>query len=144
MKKALSILLALLVLSMTFIFSVGAADAACGCLDHTDSAEGCSCCLECDNLDRDQLTSCAKDADGTETLCCMSCSGIFPCKCGCACCALSDKEQEDPGFDPILDEDQQEEVISAFQRVLRQISDFFDKLFDAIFEFLRFDEIMGQ
>lgn len=144
MKKALSILMAILVLSMSFVVSVSAADPVCTCEDHKAGTDkSCYCCIYCDNLDRDQLTSCGKDADGTEVLCCNECSGIYPCTCGCPCCTLTDAEIEDSKNDPILNEEQQQEVIDTFQRVLRQISDFFDKLFDAIFEFLRFDEIMG-
>lgn len=150
MKKTLSVILALIMLTMTMVFAVGAAGAACGCEDHNSNrTEKCHCCIFCDNLDTHYLTSCASKADGTLEspleLCCSKCDGVFPCSCGCDCCKLTDSEKvenDKPG--PILNENQQQTVIESFQNVLRRISDFFDKFFDMIFEFLRFDEIMGR
>ena len=65
-------------------FVVGAADAACGCDNHTSNRQQkCHCCIFCDNLDTHYLTSCASKADGTLEspldLCCSECKGVFPC-----------------------------------------------------------------
>ncbi|MBE6776464.1 MAG: hypothetical protein E7543_09845 [Ruminococcaceae bacterium] len=171
MKKVLSVLLAVLVVSLSFAFVVGAEEAVvypvCECKDHTNAAEGCHCCVYCDNLDYGYLTHCVKKADGslneyyvlekyvdeltgTETyknrrvieFCCTDCDGIVPSSCSCGKCE-PDTDDSVKAPDQLLTEDQQQQVIDGFQSVLGRIRDFFDKLFNAIFEFLRFDEIMG-
>ncbi len=149
MKKTLSILMSILIIALSFTFVASAA--GCGCKDHTNSAEGCHCCLDCNNLDEHYISSCIKDAPRTEDgkydfsqRCCNECTGVLPCACGCDCCALSDEDIENMGGqDQILTPEQQEAVVSTFQKVLARIREFFDNLFNAIFEFLRFDEIMG-
>ncbi|MBQ3136295.1 MAG: hypothetical protein IJB74_02315 [Clostridia bacterium] len=147
MKKTLSILMSILILALSFTFLAGAA--GCDCKTHTNSAEGCHCCFDCNNLDVHYITSCIKDAavDGEydyNKRCCNECTGLIPCNCGCDCCAPDANGGNNTGNGPILTPDQQEEVIDGFQNVLSRIREFFDKLFNAIFEFLRFDEIMGN
>ena len=148
MKKTLSILMSILIIALSFTFLAGAA--GCDCKTHTDSEEGCHCCFACDNLDEGYVTSCIKDAprkeDGsydTAKRCCNECRGLIPCGCGCDCCA-ADANGENTNNGQILTPDQQEQVVDGFQSVLGRIREFFDKLFNAIFEFLRFDEIMGN
>ena len=43
-----------------------------------------------------------------------------------------------------VNEEAQEEFVTGFQAVLKRISDVFDKIFNAIFEFLRLDEVLGR
>lgn len=171
MKKALSVLLTVLVIALSFTFIVGAEAEVypvCECRDHTNSADGCHCCVYCDNLDTYYLTPCVKKADGSlddyyveeeyvneETgevtiknrrvveFCCTDCDGIAPSSCTCGNCD-PETDESVKGPDQILDENQQQQVIDGFQSVLGRIREFFDKLFNAIFEFLRFDEIMGN
>lgn len=149
MKKVLSVLLTVLVIALSFTFVAGAVE--CTCKDHTNSADGCHCCVYCPNLDTYYLTSCVKNADGSlktndngeAEFCCTACNGIRPCHCGCDCCPENGEDSAE-GPDQLLTDDQQQQVIDGFQSVLGRIREFFDKLFDAIFEFLRFDEIMGN
>ncbi len=156
MKKTLSILMSILIIALSFVFVVGAegaeVDTRCKCLDHKPNpANSCTCCRYCNNVDESWLTTCAKkyDAQGNrikEASCCTECKGIIPCGCDCPCCP-SDSDADSPNAGnggAILTPGQQEEVVDGFQGVLGRIRAFFDKLFNAIFEFLRFDEIMGN
>ena len=150
MKKVLSILMSILIIALSLTFVAGAATGkceACGSKEH--KAENCYCCIDCENLDIHHITSCIKDAERLENgeydlnaRCCTSCTGIIPCSCGCSCCSLSESDK-DTGKE-IFTEEQQEGIIDAFQSVLGRVREFFDKLFNTIFEFLRFDEIMGN
>lgn len=148
MKKALSILLALLML--TAVFALPASAAGCECLDHDKSGAYCTCCVYCENLDPGKKTTCLEfvtDEEGNRVAktCCNECDGVFPCGCGCGCCALTDEDKADLNTsDPLLTPEQQETVIETFQRILSQIAEFFDNIFETIFEFLRFDDIMGN
>lgn len=159
MKKVISVLLAVVMLftmgTMAFAVVIEEPEITdkCTCDDHEASSLGsCHCCVLCPNIDKSWLTSCAKDksTDGSYdgSLCCAYCTGIFPCSCGCDCC---DPNNTDDGsgsiFGPIDDEvveDAQDDFISGFQKILKRISDVFDKLFDAIFEFLRVDDLLGS
>lgn len=149
MKKVLSVLLTILVIALSFTFIAGAEE--CNCKDHTNGSEKCHCCVYCPNLDTYYLTSCVKNPDGSLKLnengevefCCTDCDGMRFCNCKCDCCMLENDDTA-TGPDQILDENQQQQVIDGFQKILGRIREFFDKLFDAIFEFLRFDEIMGN
>ncbi len=148
MKKVLSILMSILIIALSLTLIAGAA--GCDCKDHTDAASGCHCCINCDNFDVHYATSCVKKVDGNgnvvidgSTRCCIECTGIIPCDCGCDCCA-PDADNDSSAPDPILTPDQQEQVVSGFQKVLARIREFFDNFFNTIFEFLRFDEIMGN
>ncbi len=150
MKKTLSILLTVLIIALSFTFIAGAED--CNCKDHTNDEKGCHCCVYCPNLDTYYLTSCVKNDDGslklnengTVDFCCAECTGIAPCACTTCDCCKYENDDTVTGPDQIFDEEQQEQIIDGFQNILGRIRDFFDKLFDAIFEFLRFDEIMGN
>ncbi len=125
----------------------------CTCTDaaHFDG-EACHCCVFCPNLDDSYLTKCATENnepgetgfDGT--VCCEECEGIWPCNCKCACCSDKNQDLEDNknNIDDYWGEEQQEDFVNGFQAILKRISDAFDKFFDAIFEFLRLDEILGR
>ncbi|MGN0467134.1 MAG: hypothetical protein ACI4GY_00230 [Acutalibacteraceae bacterium] len=147
MKKALSVLLALIMIlsSLAVGFGVFAADGykceKCG-NDCTHEMGTCHCCAECEYIDETYLTSCVKDANGhfQPTYCCSKCTGIWPCSCGCSCCN-NYEDVTDDNNGPILNPDQQEQVIKGFQAILKKISDVFDMLFDKLFEFLRIGEI---
>ncbi len=148
MKKTLSILMTILIIALSFTF---VASAACECREHKASpANSCHCCIDCDNFDEHWASSCVKktDAEGKividkESRCCIHCTGLLDCSCGCECCVAGDGNNSSaPG--QILTPEQQDQVVDTFQNVLGRIREFFDKLFDAIFEFLRFDEIMGN
>lgn len=147
MKKALSVFLAVVMIltSLAVSFSAFAWSPSpvpiCGCEDHV--AGKCHCCAYCPNLDETYLTSCAKDASGhfSGSFCCANCTGIWPCDCGCDCCASQD-EPIDSNGDPIFDENQQEQIVDGFQKILKIVSDAFDKFFNAIFEFLRIFDVL--
>lgn len=155
MKKVISVLLAVMMLFSavaTFAFAEDSTAPLCTCDDHVATPEGtCHCCVLCPNIDKSYLTSCAKDGskDGLYdgSLCCGYCTGIFPCKCGCACC---DPENEGNGTNPVIgwwdeiwDTEAQEDFVEGFQKILQRISDVFDNFFDRIFEFLRLPEVVG-
>lgn len=149
MKKTLSILMSILTIVLSLTFLAGAA--GCDCKDHTNAATGCHCCIDCDNLDEHYITSCIKDKAKNgeynyDDRCCHECTGLIPCTCGCPCCALSDEDLENlgNGNGQIFTPDQQEQIVTGFQKVMLRIREFFDTFFDVIFEFLRFDEIMGN
>lgn len=126
-------------------------ECTCENADHFN-AEKCHCCVFCPNLDDSYLTKCATENnengetgfDGT--VCCEECTGIWPCNCPCACCGEKDQDLEDNknNIGDIWDEQDQQDFISAFQAILKKISDAFDKFFDAIFAFLRIDEVLGR
>ncbi len=148
MKKALSILMSVLIIALSFTF---VASAACDCKEHKDApVNSCSCCIECDNIDTHALASCVKTVkvgdkyviDESVPACCIYCTGFTTCTCACDCC-VGDKDGN-AAPDQIFDENQQETIIETFQKVLGRVREFFDKFFDAIFEFLRFDQIMGD
>lgn len=149
MKKALSILMSILIVLSLSLFAFGAEAGVCDCKDHTNSEKGCHCCINCNNLDTYYLTSCASDGKGNIesplVLCCNECTGIRPCSCGCDCCIVDDTAgTEYEGNGQIFTEDQQEEIVNTFQKVLGRLREFFDELFNRIFEFLRFDDVMGN
>lgn len=111
----------------------------------------CKCCVLCPNIDVSNLSNCARGtkADGSVGfdgyLCCTECTGMWGCNCGCACCTLDhDIEDNENTLGDIWGEEEQENFIDAFQSVLKRISDAFDKFFDAIFAFLRLDEVLGR
>lgn len=159
MKKIISVLLAVVMLftmgTMAFAVVIEEPEITdkCTCDEHKAAPLGsCHCCVLCPNIDKSYLTSCAKDKseDGTYdgSLCCAYCTGIFPCGCGCDCC---DPNNEGTGNKPIIgpgeeiwDEEAQDDFVSGFQKILKRISDVFDRFFDAIFEFLRLDDLLGS
>ncbi len=156
MKKTLSILMSVLIIALSFTMVSSAALYKCDCTDHV--AKDCKCCIYCPNLDKHYLTSCAVNPDGTlkyanpeapeeeryVELCCKKCTGIIPCSCGCSCCTLSEEDIENMNPDQIFNEQQQEQIVDTFQKVLGRIREFFDDFFDTLFELLRLDEILGR
>ncbi len=158
MKKLISVLLAVVMLftmgTMAFAVVVEEPEITgeCRCDDHDISVIGsCHCCVLCPNIDKSYLTSCAKDksTDGSYdgSLCCAYCTGIFPCSCGCACCDPNNKDTTGgilgDGYE-IWDDEAQDDFVSGFQKILKRISDVFDKFFDSIFEFLRLEDLLGS
>ena len=120
-------------------------------LDGEAAPEKCNCCVFCPNIDSSYFTGCAdaqNEAGETGfdgTLCCVNCDGIWPCDCGCHCCGANhDLGDLDNNLGDYITEEDKENFVDGFQAILKQISDIFDKFFDAIFEFLRLDEILGR
>ena len=156
MKKVISVILAVMMIfsAMTVMVSAVEVEEApitgtCTCATHvTSPANSCTCCVLCPNLDKSVLTACAKNtsADGTfdGSVCYYKCTGIWPCVCGCECCLEHDQDINDTNGTPIIPEDTQEDIVNGFQKILQRFVEWFNELFDAIFEFLRFDEIMGN
>ncbi len=146
MKKVISILLAALMLMSCMAFGASAVEGVCTCNDHIAGTDGsCRCCVYCPNIDKSYVLSCVtKNENGEYSFCCYDCDGIWPCDCGCECCEEKDQDIDNIFGDPILSDDTQNDIVSAFQRMLKEISDWFDEFFNAIFEFLRFDDIMGN
>ena len=174
MKKSISVLLAIVMLFGCFAMTASAevthgewiavdydVDGApiyqyklyggCTCDDHVSGAP-CHCCVFCPNLDNSYLTTCAKENNKNNevgfdgTVCCESCTGLWGCNCKCACCGEKDQNLDDNknNIDDIWGEEEQEEFVNGFQAILKRISDAFDKFFDAIFAFLRLDEVLGR
>lgn len=157
MKKVISILLVVLVafsaLSMVSFAGSEVVDLSgkCTCADHVESPAGvCHCCVLCPNVDITYLTACAKGSDDKfdGDLCCGKCIGMFPCSCGCSCC---DNEEEEPSNNPIVgkwdelwDQKAQDDFVNGFQSILKRIADVFDSIFNAIFEFLKIDGVIGR
>lgn len=151
MKKALSLFLAVLML-----FSVCAASMSvvaeeidmqyCTCKDCTRIVNGCHCCVQCPYLDETYLLSCAKGEDGhyKGSVCCSECSGIWPCECSCTCCENKDQKPGDDKIEPIIPEQQRETIINAFQNAIKKVAAVFDKIFNAIFTFLKLDGIVKR
>lgn len=163
MKKALSVLL-----SVVMILSVLSAgfcvfaedirfnyDYPCNCGSkhiaydpaNPDTKNVCHCCAFCDNLDKRYVTSCVKDITNEEgkvigkTFCCDKCTGVFPCSCGCECCENFEVKDDSDPFGPIFDNPTQNALIERFQEVIQKIASVFDKLFNAVYEFLRIGDL---
>lgn len=151
MKKALSLFLAVLMLfsvcasSMSVFAEDEVAMGECACADCTRIMNGCHCCAACPYIDASYLLACAKDNEGhyKGSTCCGECSGIWPCGCSCSCC--QDKSEDpNPDSDPLIPANVRTTIIEAFQNAIQKVSAVFDKIFDAIFEFLRIDGILGK
>ena len=160
MRKIISVLLAVLMLFSAMAVSASAADNVCTCDDHEEKST-CHCCEYCpENPSFAYVTPCHKEyVDGKyqfkDTYCCTDCKGFIDnkgqCGCSCSCCSLNIDgtigDLSDPigGYwNEIWDEEAQQEYVNGFQAILKRISDVFDKIFDAIFEFLRLDEVLGR
>lgn len=118
---------------------------SCTCASCTRVMNGCHCCAACPYIDETYLLSCAKDENGKYkgSTCCKDCSGIWPCNCTCSCCENKDQNPT-PDPEPIIPANVREQIIESFQRAIKQVSAVFDKIFNAIFEFLRINEILGK
>ena len=170
MKKIISVLLAVLMLMSMLAVSGFATELivrddtsyrpvnVCKCEDHVGAPKkSCHCCIFCENLDMQYVTTCAKNPDGTLKLytdengskyiavCCANCTGLWPCKCGCECCAENENiGDKDHTLDDVVSDEKKEEYVDGFQKVLKVISDAFDEFFNKIFEFLRIFDIIGK
>ena len=150
MKKFISVFLAALMLLSCFAVTSFAVEKTGECVcdgDHNHD-DPCHCCLFCPNLDAGYVTSCAKGTLNSDVkiVCCYECTGLYGCKCGCECCKTGNENigDDDNIMDEIITEQDKENFVDGFQAILKQISDFFDMLFDTIFEFLRLDEVLGR
>ena len=146
MKKTLSVILAIVMMLSCVAagFGVFAADKCAYCDDCTGEAD-CTCCIHCPNLDKGRIQSCVKtDENGEYVYCCADCSGLWPFDCGktCGCetCNGQSVDVDDGTGDPVLTPEQQEGVITGFQKIIKQIAAVFDRIFNAIFEFLRISD----
>ena len=139
MKKIISILLAVLMIFSSMAVMASASVLDCNCGDaHKDTAD-CCCCVYCPTTSDNYRTSCG----GT---CCAECTGLKPCSC-CSCCAVITDENlgdNESILDNYITDKDKESFVEGFQSILKVISDFFDNLFDTIFEFLRLDEVLGR
>lgn len=126
---------------------------SCRCHGDGSHTGDCNCCVLCPNIPASKLSNCARSTEpigiGNSAfdgyLCCTECTGMWGCNCGCACCGLDhDQKDNENTLGDIWGEEEQENFIDAFQSVLKRISDAFDKFFDAIFAFLRLDEVLGR
>lgn len=170
MKRLTAILLATLMLFASLCVTASAADiieevpitGECDCEDckyagySDEMLEGkpndCYCCVLCPKLNKSYLTACAKNTstDGSfdGSVCCGYCSGIWDakgCGCECECCGVVNEDitDNDNNIGDYWGEEDQEAFVDGFQSILKQISDWFDAIFDMIFEFLRIDEVLG-
>ncbi len=152
MKKIISVLLAALMLVACFSVAAFAVpvEGVCNCSENGthNPAGACHCCLFCENLDATYVTACAKGSlnSGVKEVCCYECTGILGCTCGCECCKISDEDisDDDNTFDDLWTEQDKESFVDGFQAILKKISDFFDMLFDTIFEFLGIEDVLGS
>ncbi len=151
MKKALSIILALIMITAVFALPASAADSVlvtdtiCDCEDHVKTGK-CTCCLYCENLDRTYKTPCAVQLeDGTYTVCCIDCDGIFPCDCNCDCCPKdSESNPENTDKPPLISEENQEVIVGGWNEIMQKVVAFFEEFFNYIFEFLKLADIMPE
>lgn len=149
MRKIISVLLVTLMLFSVVAVSVSAA--GCSCTNHTDSVD-CRCCINCPTLSKGMIMPCAKDANGNLTgrYCCSACAGYLQknagCGCDCSCCGDAKSDANDGGLNlgGLVTEKDKQNFVDVFQSILGKISAAFDKFFDAIFEFLRLDDILGR
>ena len=150
MKRIMSILLVALMLMSCLVCTLGVfaeeANYTCTCADCKKTPD-CRCCIYCNyTAKRMSCVATHGGANGEAVYCCSRCTGFLGCTCGdnvelcdCEACKLENQNGQDPysGNTQIVDSDTQKTIIEIFQNVLSKISGVFDKLFDAIFEFLR-------
>ena len=155
MKKIVSVLLAVLMIFSVMAVSASAAEGAiCNCGNHNyDNPNNCYCCINCPSVvNNNHLFSCAKLSGNTYATCCTECPGYFgatynacTCNCGCDTCGENASSSGDGNIiDSVVTEKDKQNFVDGFQAVLKKISDVFDRFFDAIFEFLRIDQILGN
>lgn len=160
MRKIISVVLAALMLFSVMAISVSA-EGACTCGPEHVGGHDCLCCVYCPDLPQGRIVSCAKkNADGEYEFCCKDCQGFVGadgkcgCKAECTCCVLAEDGTIGGGtgdiggiggsLDEVWGEEQQNSFIEGFQAILKKISDAFDRFFNAIFEFLRIDNVPGM
>lgn len=148
MKKIISVLLAaLMIMSCLSVVSFAEGKCTCGEGVHVDS-QYCKCCAYCPNLNPDYLLACCDPK--TDKFCCADCSGIYDaekgCGCACPCCARGDQtgNENDSTLGDLVTEQDKENFVDGFQAIIKKLSDFFDNLFDTIFEFLKLDQVIGK
>lgn len=158
MKKILSVLLAVLMLAATFtcacvVFADDGDEYTCTCENCLKNAD-CKCCIYCNYSQK--ILSCVQKhggANGEAIYCCEGCSGFLGCRCGedpelcnCDACKAANQTGEDPysGQTQLIDSDTQKTIIKIFRSVLDKVAEVFDKLFDAVNEFLRLDDFFGR
>lgn len=148
MKKIISVLLAALMLVSCFSVVSFAEGETCTCEPGVHIAGGpCHCCVYCPDVDPTYVMECYTKNGG---FCCDSCDGMYPCNCGAACgckfCVPGDQNIEDGDntLDKVVTDQDKQNFVDGFQAILKTISDFFDELFDTIFEFLRLDDVLGR
>ena len=158
MRKIISVILAALMLFSVMAVSASAAGGVCNCDDHVADST-CHCCVYCpENPSFAYVTPCHKEYKNgkyvlKDTYCCSDCRGMInnngECGCACDCCTLNGDGTIGISKTPIAgdwadvwDEEAQQSFIDGFQAILKRISDVFDKIFDAIFEFLRLDDVL--
>lgn len=151
MRKIISVILATLMLFSVMAVSASAEGCSCG-IPEDEHDNFCLCCFYCPGLPDGRKLSCARDGG----FCCYDCQGFLgadgTCGCNCDCCVLNEDgttggNNNDPiggELEDIWGEEEQENFVDGFQGVLKKISDVFDKIFDAIFKFLRLDEVLGR
>lgn len=147
MKKFISVLLAALMLMSCFGMLSFARGERCTCPAGVHNEAGpCTCCVYCDKLDVTDRMQCYDPV--ADSFCCAACDGVYPCTCGCGCkfCVSGDQDisDGDSNMDDLISDQDKNNFVDGFQAVLKKISDFFDELFDTIFEFLRLDDIIGR
>lgn len=159
MRKIISVVLVALMLFSVMAFSASAV-VGCNCgSDHVDSYD-CLCCVYCPNLSEARIVSCAKKNEAGEyTFCCVDCQGFIGangkcgCKKACECCVLNEDGVVGGGsntgvfgdtIEDVWGEKQQNNFVESFQAILKKISDAFDRFFNAIFEFLKIDNVPGM
>lgn len=126
----------------------------CGCHFVGEHTGACSCCVLCPNFDTSKLSDCARstapigigDSMFDGYLCCTDCVGMKGCNCGCPCCGLVDEdiENENGNSGGLITDEQKDSFVDGFQSILKTISDAFDRFFDAIFAFLKLDQVLGR
>lgn len=152
MKKIISLLLAAIMLMSCFAVSAFAVviEGECTCSeDGTHNPVGsCHCCIFCPNLNPTFVTACARGSlnSGVKEVCCYECTGIVGCTCGCECCKTTDEDMDDDNstLDEMWTDADKQSFVDGFQSILKIISDFFDNLFDTIFEFLGLEDVLGS
>lgn len=150
MKKALSLILAVIMLVSTMGLSATAyleVDSHCYCLDHNDT-KPCTCCLYCDNLDTTYKLDCCKKTEIDGVIywekCCSLCNGLQDCECTkCSCCSEKSDEVLNEGSTAVIPPSAQISIVEGFQNAMKTLQKFFDDFFDTIFEFLRIEDFFG-
>lgn len=158
MKKFISVFLAALMLMSCFAVSSFAAvdtfSKMCICTDHI-KGQPCTCCVLCPNPDIDKWNTCYRETCETDengnlvngTFCCKDCRGVVhngSCGCACECCKGNENvEDGNHTFDNVITDQDKDNFVASFQEVIKKLSDFFNMVFDAIFEFLRIEEVLG-